>query len=123
MKAGDVIDCPACRERSVAKLKKVLDGWQVTGTSLVCALCGAEVGKPGCDDSADSGARNKLAVLLGETGDAKMSIDPGEDHRKGCRNCVHLLEHPFKLLCALTQQQVDPMFECGSFADRLDGKQ
>ena len=123
MKAGDVIKCPVCGERSVVKLKKILSGWQVTGTCFVCALCSAELGRPQEGETpAASGARDKLAALLGEAGDEKISIDPGEDYRRGCRNCTHLLEHPFKLLCALTQQQVDPMFECESFSDRSKEK-
>lgn len=121
MKAGDIIKCPHCGAKTVVKLEKILSGWQVTGEKFVCAFCAAEL-VPGEEEqkssSSSSAARDKLAAFLGTGNVKKVAIDPGEGFRKGCRNCANLLEHPFKLLCALTQQEVDPMHECPQFADR-----
>ena len=120
MKAGDVVSCPKCGEKTVVKVEKIMSGWKVTGERFVCALCSAELGKPGEEKNAGnaSGARARLAALLGGDDVEKVSISPDEGFRRGCRNCGHLLEHPFKLLCALTQREVDPMFECQDFVDK-----
>lgn len=117
MKSGDVVTCPHCGEKTVVKAAKKFSGWQVTGEVLTCALCSAELGTP---ETASSGpaAREKLAALLGGDDTEHVTLAPGEEHRRGCRNCVHLLEHPFKLLCARTQSEVEPMHVCPAFQDR-----
>ena len=120
MKAGEIIKCPHCGEKTVVKLEKILSGWQVTGEKFVCAFCAAELVQEEEEQksSSSSAARDKLAAFLGGDNVKKVAIDPGEGFRKGCRNRANLLEHPFKLLCALTQQEVDPMHECPAFIDR-----
>lgn len=120
MKAGDIVDCPHCGTKTVVKTEKTFSGWKVTGEKFICAFCSGELASPEQAQktvSASSNARDKLAALLG-TEVEKVTIDPGEGFRKGCRNCIHLLEHPFKLLCAVTRQEVDPMYECPEFVDR-----
>ena len=124
MKAGDIVNCPHCGTKTVVKTEKIFSGWKVAGEKFTCAFCSGELADPEKENKAvpaASTARDKLAALLG-TEVEKVTIDPGEGFRKGCRNCVHLLEHPFKLLCAVTQQEVDPMYECPEFVDRNDKK-
>ena len=118
MKAGDLITCPHCGEKTVVKLKKDISGWQVTAEILICAMCSAKLGVPQKSAMPVSTAGDRLAALLGEAVPEKLSIDPGENFRMGCRNCAHLLEHPFKLMCALKQREVDPMDSCFDFQDR-----
>lgn len=118
MKAGETVTCPHCGEKTVVKLKKVMDGWQVSGEKLVCALCAGELGSPGKERGEASAARNRLAALLGGDDTVKVSLERNEEYGRGCRNCGHLLEHPFKLLCELTQKEVDPMYECPQFVIR-----
>lgn len=117
MKSGDIITCPHCGERTVVKTMKKFSGWQVTGEVLACALCSAELGAP---EKAASGsaARDRLAALLGGDDTEHVTLAPGEEHRRGCRNCIHLLEHPFKLLCGRTRREVEPMHVCPEFQDR-----
>ncbi|MBR7104064.1 MAG: hypothetical protein IKC65_03895 [Lentisphaeria bacterium] len=117
MKAGDIITCPGCGERTVVKLKKDISGWQMSAGTPVCALCGKELESEETAVPKAVSARDKLAALLGGEVET-VAIDPGEEYRKGCRNCAHLLEHPFKLLCAQTQKEVDPMDSCPLFLDR-----
>lgn len=110
--------CPFCHEESFAKKKNLTDGWKITGTIEVCALCGAELKKsdPGAEKKDDSGAsRNRLAALLGGDFSEKVELT-GTFDRKFCRNCQHFLVHPFKSVCALTDKEADPMGECPQFA-------
>jgi DNA-directed RNA polymerase subunit RPC12/RpoP len=125
MKQGDRVTCLHCGEKTFVKAENIMSGWQVTGKKFVCALCGGNLDSPENESAvkASSSARDKLAALLGGDDVKKVVIDPGEDFRRGCRNCGHLLEHPFKLLCALTQQEVDPMHECSNFIDREQKKE
>ena len=118
MKTGDTVTCPHCGEKTVVKLKKIMDGWQVSGEKLVCALCSGELGTPEKDKGSSSAARDRLAALLGGDDTVKVSLEKGEEFGKGCRNCGHLLEHPFKLLCGITRKEVDPMHECSEFIMR-----
>ena len=117
MKAGDIVTCPHCGEKTVVKLGKKFSGWQVCGEVLICALCSAELGTPE-KDKADTSARDKLAALLGGDETEHVSLAPGEEYRRGCRNCSHRLEHPFKMLCGLTRSEVEPMHVCPEFRDR-----
>lgn len=119
MKAGEMLTCPHCGEKTVVKLRRVMDGWQVTGEELICTLCSAVLGKPEKDGPGTSAARSRLAALLGGDDTKGVTLAPESGYRRGCRNCANLLEHPFKLICAKTQLEVDPMHECGDFIDRM----
>ena len=118
MREGESIVCPRCGERSIVKSKNKMDGFTMIGKVLVCALCGAELGKP-----AESGAEKKhatadrLAALLGESAapEAKADLTPDEGYGRFCRNCVHFIEHPFKTLCGVDGHAADPMGECPRF--------
>lgn len=118
MKAGDKITCPHCGEATVLKSKPKMDGWTRVGDVLVCALCGAEAGVP---ESGSSGGRSAataaLEKLLGGTAEAKIRLDPGEEHRRFCRNCRERIEHPFVLRCGRDGRAVDPGNSCEHFTD------
>ena len=112
--------CPHCHEESFAKKKNLMDGWKITGTIEVCALCGAELKKSadsGDEKSSAESSRDRLAALLcGDFTEKKLLA--GEADRCFCRNCRFFLVHPFKSICALTDQEADPMGECGRFEER-----
>ena len=118
MREGESIVCPRCGERSIVKSKNKMDGFSLVGKVLVCALCGAELGKP-----VDGGAEKKnstadrLAALLGESAppEAKADLTPGDGYGRFCRNCVYFIEHPFKTLCGVDGHAADPMGECPRF--------
>lgn len=119
MRTGESVNCPHCGERTVVKGKKKMDGFTVVGEVFVCALCGAELGRPeagkipAAPEHADSG---RLAALLGDVSvEVKADLTPGEEYGRFCRNCVCFIEHPFKTLCGLDGRTVDPMGECPRF--------
>lgn len=109
--------CPFCHEESFAKKKKIVENWQVVGEIEVCALCGSELEKPADKADADGGkaARNRLAALLGGDESEKVTL-AGSAESNFCRNCRHFLIHPFKTVCALSDQEVDPMGSCERFS-------
>ena len=115
MKAGERIICPHCGEKTIVKLKPKMEGWTRVGDVLACAFCGAELGTP------ENGAReaeksaSALAALLGEELTAAPSLAPGEGHKRFCRNCKNLIEHPFLLRCARDGREVDPGGCCAHF--------
>ncbi len=118
MRPGESVNCPHCGERTLTKSKKKMDGFTVVGESLVCALCGAELGTPEAEKSAapDRAASDRLAALLGDVSiEAKADLTPDEGYGRFCRNCLHFIEHPFKTLCGLNGNAADPMGECPRF--------
>ena len=65
----------------------------------------------------DPETRMAMAALLGEGAGAapKADLTPDENYGRFCRNCVHFIEHPFRVLCGLDGHEIDPMGECGKF--------
>lgn len=118
MREGESIVCPRCGERSIVKSKNKMDGFSLVGKVLVCALCGAELGKPVEDGSEKKNSTaDRLAALLGESAppEAKADLTPGDGYGRFCRNCVYFIEHPFKTLCGVDGHAADPMGECPRF--------
>lgn len=114
--------CPACKEESFPKRKVQTDGWKVVGEVEVCALCGAEWKKSapaekGKENRSASPSRSRLAALLGEDLPEKTVL-AGVDDRKFCRNCRYFIVHPFKMVCALSDEETDPMGECEKFTPK-----
>ena len=119
---GENIVCPACGAESKVKSKLVMsDDWMSKRKVFVCAFCGAELGED--DGSAEKSSQSKtdassrLAALLGDDRECSAQVDigcePGDE--KLCRNCRHLAVHPFKMVCLITQNEVDPMDDCSRF--------
>ena len=110
--------CPFCNEESFAKKKSVTEGWKIIGEIEVCALCGAELKKDpsGSVDAAEksNASKSRLAALLGGDLSEKVTLCGSAD-RRFCRNCKYFLVHPFKTVCALSDQETDPMGECSRF--------
>ena len=115
MKAGERITCPHCGENTIVKLKPKMDGWTRVGDVLSCAFCGAELGTPEKNAPSASKKSSALAALLGEELSAAPSLAPGEGHKRFCRNCKNLIEHPFLLRCARDGREVDPGGCCEHF--------
>jgi len=116
MKDGERIRCPHCGESSVAKRKPKMEGWTRVGDVLVCALCGAELGTPEePEKNAGNAAAQRLAALLGEAPATRVTLAPGAEHRRFCRNCRSRVEHPFLLRCGRDGREVDPGDSCANF--------
>lgn len=111
--------CPHCQEESFGKKKKLTRGWKIIGEITVCALCGTEwKSSASADDAPEQGAStDKLKALLGGDFREKTELAGSADSRF-CRNCKYFIVHPFKTVCALSDETADPMGECASFAER-----
>lgn len=116
--------CPHCGEETFPKKKNIMSGWTIAKAVNVCAFCGGELSVDGAGDgkkesstAGSDGGKSRLASLLGESIPEKVRLS-GVDDRKFCRNCRNFIEHPFKTVCALTDQECDPMGECGNFTSR-----
>jgi hypothetical protein len=108
--------CPVCKEESFPKKKLKTEGWKVVGEAEYCALCGAEWKKEP-DSAADpvkAESKNRLAALLGSDLPEKVEL-AGSADICFCRNCRYFIVHPFKSVCSLTDEETDPMGECGKF--------
>ena len=124
MREGDSALCPGCSSHTRAKLHLVMEGWSVKRKELVCPFCGFVFGE--AEEKSLSGREEKksssrLAALLGDDVErddvSALTAAPGDE--KVCRNCRHLAEHPFKIVCLITQQEVDLMGDCENFEKRL----
>ena len=111
--------CPHCHEESFAKKKNLTEGWKIVGQIEVCALCGKELKAASGKSAAkpDNSSRDRLAALLGGDFTEEVRLS-GTAECNFCRNCRHFLIHPFKTVCALSDQEADPMGSCADFADR-----
>ena len=129
MKAGEEFTCPHCGQNSFLKLVPVLEGWTKKGDALACASCSkiienVEHVPEEKRESSSSSSADKLKSLLGNVEETKkvvLSASEGEKHF--CRDCAHLLVHPFLCRCMKWKKEVDPMGDCPSFARRkTEGK-
>lgn len=120
MKAGERITCPHCGENTIVKIKPKMEGWTRVGDVFACAFCGAELGTPEKDAPGAGKKSSALAALLGEELAAAPTLAPGAGHKHFCRNCKHLIEHPFMLRCDRDGSEVDPGDCCEHFT--LEGK-
>ena len=118
-KKGMQITCPHCNEDSVVKLKAEMDGWTKVGESLVCALCDAKLETPeepaSTEHEKDSGGADALKDFLGVSAAETEELLKDDGDRRFCRDCKHLLEHPFKVYCLLHKKDVNPMDDCEKF--------
>lgn len=123
MREGDKITCPSCGVESIVKSTVVMsDDWSSKRKVFVCAFCRAELGEENSGSSEQAavsaqGASSRLAALLGDDVESAESavINVEPDDVKLCRNCRHLAVHPFKMVCLITQNEVDPMDDCEKF--------
>lgn len=98
-----------------------MEMWRCIGEELICPLCGAVLGTPSQDEpkcSGPSAASAKLAAMLGETVQAPPVLKA--DGPSGfCRSCRHFVANPFRTVCILDNQDVDPMNHCERFEEHL----
>ncbi len=122
MKNGDEIFCPRCGGNSIAREETVMDGFTPAGSVLVCAVCGAEVGKPetekpGAGDEQDEALR-RFAALLGEDVPEARPMEYDDSCGGFCRDCANFVVHPFTPRCSLTAEPADPNGDCEKFRRR-----
>ena len=121
MKPGDQFNCPHCGKSSFLKRESVLDGWKKTGEVLKCVSCSAtieEIKPPSPLERPAPGpgvGMSKLASLLGAEPEVKPKIVAKESEKRFCRDCAHLVAHPFLCRCAFHNRDVNPMDDCPDF--------
>lgn len=121
MKPGDQFTCPHCGRSSFLKKESVMDGWKKAGDVLKCVSCSAviEEMKPPSPfekpEPSSSQGMAKLASFLGAEPEAKRRIEAKESEKRFCRDCAHLVAHPFLCRCALHSRDVNPMDDCPDF--------
>lgn len=120
-KKGMQITCPHCQQDSIVKQQTEMDGWTKVGTYLSCALCGerlqnakSETATPPASKT-DTGGKKNLLDFLGTDEESQKELLTDDGQRCFCRDCSHLLEHPFKVYCLLHKKTVNPMDDCPDF--------
>ncbi len=123
MKAGDSLDCPHCGKNTFLKKETVMDGWTKKGEVLKCVSCGAMIAeikeaKPEQKTPLDTDAAKKFKDLLGADFEKKPEIKVSSGEKKFCRDCAHLIAHPFLTRCMKFAKDVNPMDDCPSFTPK-----
>lgn len=100
-----------------------MDGWTKVGEILACSACTAKIAevaeKAVLTAIGSKPDTSKLAALLGnEPEEVKPRLIVGQDERRFCRDCLHLIKHPFLTRCNLHQKEVNPMADCPDYQPR-----
>ena len=126
MKPGDTFDCPHCGKNTFLKKESVMDVWTKKGDVLKCVSCGAvieEIKESKEEDKKpplESDAARRFKNLLGEQDfEKKPEIRAAEGEKKFCRDCAHLIVHPFLSRCMKFAKEVNPMDDCPFFVPRI----
>lgn len=124
MKHGDEYDCPQCGQNTFVVKKAVMDGWTKSGDILACSGCDAKIAdveetkigfeKPSSESSA------ALAGFLGVEQEEKKELSATDEEKHFCRDCGHLVSHPFLTRCDLHKKDVNPMDDCPDFIQKKD---
>ena len=122
MKAGEEFTCPHCHKNTFLKLVPLMDNWTKKGDALACASCSEIIEEVRKSDPFEAMGKNtnsaadKLKSLLGDAGEVKKSVLTEKDGDKNfCRDCKHLIAHPFLCRCMKFNREVNPMDDCPSF--------
>lgn len=124
MKAGDSFDCPHCGRNTFLKKETVMDGWVRKGEVLKCVSCGTvieevkEEKKTEKVSPLENDAARRFKSLLGAEFDKKVELHAAADEKKFCRDCAHLIAHPFLTRCMKFAKDVNPMDDCPSFTPK-----
>ena len=122
MKAGDEFTCPYCHNTTFLKLIPVMENWTKKGDALACVSCGRIIEELKKKDSStateknNSSAADRLKNLLGDAEETKKTVlTENYGDKNFCRDCRHLIAHPFLCRCMKYNKEVNPMDDCPSF--------
>ena len=119
MKHGDELDCPHCGNSTFVIKKAVMDGWTKAGDIFACSACDAKIAdveeQTAVFEEKSSEASSTLAGFLGVEKEEKKELSATEDEQRFCRDCGHLVSHPFLTRCELHKKDVNPMDDCPDF--------
>ena len=128
MKPGDDYQCPQCKKETFLKKESVMDGWTKKGDVLKCASCGHVAcelsektnSETHSSDPLKSSAAERFKSILGvDDFEKKPVIDSSEEETRFCKDCIHLIPHPFILRCSRFNKDVNPMDDCPDFKKRI----
>ena len=126
MKPGEEVICPHCGAEAFLVKKSEMDGWTKLGDILACSACKAKIadlpGKEAAKAAAQDAGKAKLAAFLGTQAEDKKRIVAKEDEKRFCRDCAHLIEHPFLTRCDLHQKNVNTMDDCPDFKPKTEAE-
>ncbi len=126
MRENEVIQCPRCHEKSIAKRRNRMDGFRKTGEVLACMLCGAELQELAPAEKTEAAPAtakaDALATLLNTAAESRVHLRLDEAERRFCRDCAHYLKHPFLSRCTLREEEVNPMGDCPAWSAPGTGK-
>ncbi len=124
-KPGDEILCPYCSQSSFLVKKTIMDGWIKKGEELVCSSCSAQMYEFNSkkEELSKPLLNEKLKELnsflsLDENDITKPAIISNESDQHFCRDCIHLISHPFLTRCSLLKKDVNPMGDCPEFSSK-----
>jgi len=97
-----------------------MNGWTKVGEVLKCAACSAvvanaEESSAKTPEKASSEAMERLRGFLGADTLEKPKVNLSDSDKRFCKDCVHLVRHPFVLRCDLDNHTVDSMDDCPKF--------
>lgn len=120
MKHGDELNCPHCGQSTFVIKKAVMDGWTKAGDIFSCSGCDAKIAdveepKKGLADKKSSESSAALAGFLGVEKEEKKELTATDEEKHFCRDCAHLVSHPFLTRCDLHKKDVNPMDDCPDF--------
>ncbi|OGV52916.1 MAG: hypothetical protein A2X49_09970 [Lentisphaerae bacterium GWF2_52_8] len=122
MKAGDSFDCPHCGRNSFLKKGSQMDGWKKVADILACASCSAKIATLAAPEATakpnSSASLDKLASILGAEREEKPKIKAKGSEKNFCKDCRHLIIHPFLYRCSKHNKDVNPMDDCPDFVRR-----
>ncbi|MGN0869711.1 MAG: hypothetical protein ACI4UV_00860 [Victivallales bacterium] len=108
------------------KKETVMEGWTRKGEVLKCVSCGAVIEELKEEKTEkkvsplENDAALKFKSLLGEEFGKKPEIKAAADEKKFCRDCAHLIAHPFLTRCMKFARDVNPMDDCPSFTPKKE---
>ena len=119
MKHGDELACPHCGQNTFVIKKSVMDGWTKSGDMYACSACDAKIADADEDkelaNKTTSNASTALLNFLDLEKKEKKELSATEDEGHFCRDCGHLISHPFLTRCILHKKDVNPMNDCSDF--------
>ena len=126
MKHGDEIDCSHCGKSAFVIKKAEMDGWTKLGDIFACSACGAKIADVKeskiASKESSSVASSALADFLNTEKEEKKELIATEDEKHFCRDCGHLISHPFLIRCDLHKKDVNPMDDCPDFIKKKQGE-
>jgi len=124
MKPGDSVNCPHCGQDVFLVKKTLMDGWAKLGDMLSCSACTEKIADIEADNPIESAnnkseSANKLAIFLDTEKESAPALAADDSEKLFCRDCNHLVQHPFLIRCNLHQKDVNPMADCPDFMPKI----